>query len=137
MFISSETQLRPSFDLLYTQAKNLLASGKKIIVEVAEHKKRRSSEANAYYWLFNQQLAEFFNNSGLSYGEHQIPYTAELVHEINKKLFGIKTTTKLNVGEFCQYMDKLLLFWNGKTNGQFMMSELPANWLERKGYIIK
>ena len=57
MFISSETQLRPSFDLLYTQAKNLLASGKKIIVEVAEHKKRRSSEANAYYWLFNQQLA--------------------------------------------------------------------------------
>ena len=102
MFISSETQLKPSFSA-----------------------------------LFNQQLAEFFNNAGLGYGEHRLPYTGELVHEINKKLFGIKTTTRMKVGEFCEYMDRLLAYWNEKTGGEFMMSELPESWLERKGYVIR
>lgn len=137
MYISQISQLKPSFRVLYNQAELLLNSGKKIVVEVAEKKNKRSNEQNAYYWLFNGQLADFLNDSGLSYGEYQIPYTQDIIHDINKKLFGVKTTTKMNVGEFCDYMNKLLFFWQDKTNGEFMMSELPANYLERKGYEIR
>lgn len=137
MYISQISQLKQSFSVLFTQAELMLNAGKRITVEIAEKKQKRSNEQNSYYWLFNGQLADFLNQSGLCYGEHQIPYTSQLIHEINKKLFGVKTTTKMSTGEFCQYMNKLLLFWQEKTQGEFMMSELPANYLERKGYFIR
>lgn len=136
MYISSMTQLKPSFRALYNQAEIMLNAGKKITVEVLEKKNKRTNEQNAYYWLFCGELGKFLDESGLSYGEHKIPYTSELIHEINKTLFGVKTTTKLSVGEFCEYMNKLLLFWQEKTAGEFQMSELPANYLERKGYTL-
>lgn len=137
MFCASIDKLDSVFKAEYDRAKILIQSSKHgIDVDVKKHIHKRSSEANAYYWLFNGELAEFLNNSGVCYGEHQIPYSAELIHEINKKLFGIKTTTKLSVGDFCSYMNRLLLFWQEKTGGEFAMSELPANYLERKGYTI-
>lgn len=136
MYISQISQLKPSFRALYDQATLMLQNGKKIVVEVAEKKQKRSSEQNNYYWLFNGQLAEFLNGAGFTYGEHKLPYSGELVHAINKQIFGVKTTTKMSVGDFCQYMNKLLFFWQDKTKGEFQMSELPANYLERKGYTI-
>ena len=137
MYISQLSQLKPSFRALYNQAELMLNNGKKIIVEVSEKKQKRSNEQNNYYWLFNGQLADFLNDSGLSYGEYKIPYTADIIHDIDKTIFGVKTTTKMDVGEFCEYMNKLLIFWQEKTKGEFQMSELPANYLERKGYIIR
>ena len=110
MYISQISQLKQSFRALFTQAELMLNAGKRITVEISEKKQKRSNEQNSYYWLFNGQLADFLNQSGLCYGEHQIPYTGQLIHEINKKLFGVKTTTKMSTGEFCQYMNKLLLF---------------------------
>lgn len=136
MYIASSQQLKPSFRALFNQAEIMLENGKTLDVVVQEHKHRRSSEQNNYYWLFNGQLSDFLNDAGLSYGEFKLPYTSDIIHEINKKLFGVKTTTKLSISEFCQYMNKLLLFWNERTKGEFQMSELPANYLERKGYTI-
>ena len=136
MYISRIEQLKPTFRALYDQAEIMLNNGKKITVEVSEKKNKRSSEQNNYYWLFNSELAKFLDEAGLTYGEFELPYTSEIVHDINKKLFDVKTTTKLSVGEFCEYMNKLLLFWQQRTAGEFQMSELPANYLERKGYPI-
>ena len=136
MYISRIEQLKPTFRALYDQAEIMLNNGKKITVEVSEKKNKRSSEQNNYYWLFNSELAKFLDEAGLTYGEFELPYTSEIVHDINKKLFDVKTTTKLSVGEFCEYMNKLLLFWQQRTAGEFRMSELPANYLERKGYPI-
>lgn len=48
----------------------------------------------------------------------------------------LKSTAKLSIGDFCEYMNKLLLFWQERTQGEFQMSELSANYLERKGYCI-
>jgi hypothetical protein len=31
-------------------------------------------------------------------------------------------------------MTKVIFFWQDKTNGEFAPSELPAHYLERKGY---
>ena len=137
MYISQLSQLKPSFRALYNPAELMLNNGKKIIVEVSEKKQKRSNEQNNYYWLFNGQLADFLNDSGLDYGQYKIPYTADIIHDIDKTIFGVKTTTKMSIGEFCEYMNKLLIFWQEKTKGEFQMSELPANYLERKGYIIR
>lgn len=136
MLIARIEQLDSTFRSLYQTAKIMLQYGKKVNVEVTEHKAKRTNEQNCYYWLFNSQLSDFLNDAGLTYGEYSIPYTSEIVHDINKKLFGVKTTTKMSVGEFCEYMNKLLFFWQEKTAGEFQMSELPANYLERKGYQI-
>ena len=137
MYCPSIDKLKPIFAAEYERAKVLLQNSPYgIDIEVTKHKRNRSNAANNYYWLFNSQLSDFLNDAGLTYGEYSIPYTSEIVHDINKKLFGVKTTTKMSVGEFCEYMNKLLFFWQEKTAGEFQMSELPANYLERKGYQI-
>lgn len=136
MFIGKESQLKPTFRALFNQAEILLANGKSIDVDLKEHKHKRSVEANNYYWLFNTQLANFLDETGLTYGEFKLPYTADIIHEMNKTLFGVKTTTKMTTGEFCEYMNKLLVFWSERTKGEFQMSELPATYLEMKGYTI-
>lgn len=137
MYIGKIENLKSSFSALYKQAQIILANGGTVDADVKKHVNNRTADQNAYYWLFNHELAEFLDKSGLTYGEFKIPYTKDIIHDINKTLYGVKTTTKLSIGEFCQYMNKLLIFWQERTGGEFQMSELPANYLERKGYCIR
>lgn len=134
MFVNSLNQLDEVLLSIQNQAYLLLKNGKKVMIDVKEHKHRRSTEQNNYYWLICGEIADFLNEAGLSYGEYQIPYRGELIHEINKTIFGIKTTTKLTISEFCQFMTKVIFFWQEKTNGEFAPSELPMIYLERRGY---
>ena len=137
MFCPSIDKLKDVFRAEYERAKILIQSSQHgIDVEVKKHTHKRSVEANNYYWLFNGQLASFLDEAGLTYGEFKLPYTADIIHEINKTLFGVKTTTKMTTGEFCEYMNKLLVFWNERTKGEFQMSELPETYLEMRGYVI-
>lgn len=135
MYIGNKKYQRPVFKMLWDSATVLLDAGKAVDVTVAEHKEKRSNQQNAYYWLFNGELAKFLDDAGLSYGEYKLPYTGELVHEINKSLFGVSTTTKMKKDEFCEYMTKLMSFWTEKTAGQFIMSESPYGYLEKVGYL--
>lgn len=137
MKISTQAELKPVFRAMYKQAEDLLACEKQVLIEVSEFKPKRSNEQNAYYWLYNSELANFFNDSGLSYGEFEIPYTSEIIHDIQKKLFGVKTTTKMKTSEFCEYIRRLQSFWSEKTKGEFMMSELPESYLIRKGFDLE
>lgn len=137
MYIASIDSLKSSFTALYKQAQIIIANGGTVDADVRKHVKNRTGEQNAYYWLFNKELADFLDKSGLTYGEFNIPYTKDIIHDINKTLYGIKSTARLSIGEFCQYMNKLLIFWQERTGGEFQMSELPANYLERKGYTIR
>lgn len=136
-YIGDLQQAHRVFTAFYKQAQLLLNNGKKLTLELSEFKERRTNEQNAYYWLFNGELADFLNNAGCTYGSFKIPYTKDILHDINKQVFGVESTRKMKIGEFCEYMNKLLDFWQEKTRGGFMMSELPANYLERKGYEIK
>lgn len=135
MYIGNKKYQRPVFKMLWDNATVLLDAGKAVDVTVAEHKVKRTNQQNAYYWLFNGELAKFLDEAGLSYGEYKLPYTGELVHEINKSLFGVSTTTKMKKDEFCEYMTKLMSFWTEKTAGQFIMSESPYGYLEKVGYV--
>lgn len=135
MYIGKKTYQRQVFKMLWDNATVLLDAGKAVDVTVSEHKIKRTNAQNNYYWLFNGELAKFLDEAGLTYGEYKLPYTGELVHEINKKLFGVHTTTKMNKNEFCEYMTKLMSFWTEKTAGQFIMSESPYGYLEKVGYV--
>lgn len=133
MFIKDKTELRDKFTALYRQAEHLIEGGS-IDVEVKKHEHKRSNAQNSYYFLICSEVAKFLDDAGLSYGEYNIPYTGDLLHEINKIHFGVKTTTKLNMSEFCEYMDKVILFWQEKTNYFWMPSELPTSYLISRGY---
>ena len=100
MYIGNKAYIKNVFRLAYEQAEALLSDGKSVDVSVSEHKTKRSSAQNRFYFKVNQELAKFFNEAGLTYGDFQLPYTTELCHEINKKLFGISTTTKMEKQEY-------------------------------------
>ena len=133
MYIKDINELRDKFTMLYEQAKHLLEGGA-VDVEVKKHFHKRSNEQNAYYFLVCGEVAKFLDTAGLSYGEYNIPYTGELLHELNKKLFGVKTTTKLSKEDFCDYMTKVIQFWQERTNWEWMPSELPDSYLSKRGY---
>ena len=135
MYIGNKSYQNKVFRMLYDNATTLLDAGKTVDVVVSEHKVKRTNAQNNYYWLFNGELAKFLDDAGLSYGEYKLPYTGELVHEINKSLFGVSTTTKMKKDEFCEYMTKLMSFWTERTAGQFIMSESPYGYLEKTGVI--
>ena len=137
MKISTQKELKPVFRALYEQASIMLNAGKIINVEVAEFKNKRNNEQNSYYWLLNGWVAECLNDAGCRYGDFNIPYTAELIHEINKTIFGLKTTTKMDIHEFCEYTTKITQFWQERTQGEFMPKELPTQYLIRKGYDLE
>lgn len=114
---------------------NICLSG--IDIEVKEHRNKRTSAQNNFYWLNVSDIADVLNDGGCSYGEFNLPYTSELIHDINKIVFGVKTTTRMTIKEFCQYMDKMTVFWIEKTNGAFQPKEVAYSYLERTGLIEK
>lgn len=137
MKISSKAELNPVFRAMHEQAEALLACGKQVLIEVSEFKNKRSSEFNAYYWLSNGWVAECLNEAGCRYGEFNLVYNAELIHEIQKTIFGIKTTTKMKTDEFCDYMHKITSFWIEKTQGNYQPKEVSESYLIRKGYDLE
>lgn len=104
-------------------------------VTVADHKQRRTTEQNRFYWANVGDIADVLNDAGLTYGEWCLPYTAEILHEINKKIFGVSSTAKLSKVEFCEFIDKLQAFWIDRTNGYYMPRETAYSYLERTGLI--
>lgn len=106
-------------------------------VEIKEHKRRRSNDQNRFYWLNMGEIVNVLNEAGATYGEYDLPYTPEIVHEINKRIFGEKTTAKMSVAEFGDYMEKVFGFWIEKTAGFFIPKESPQSYIERTGLIEK
>lgn len=137
MKISTEKELKPVFRALYNQASMMLGAGKVVSIDIAEFKNKRSNDQNAYYWNLNTWIADCLNDAGCTYGEFEVPYTSELIHDINKKIFGLKTTTKMDIHEFCDYTTKVTQFWQERTHGEFLPKELPVQYLIRKGYDLE
>ena len=137
MKISTLAELNPVFRNLYDTAKIMLENGKEVVAEVQEFKKKRTNEQNAYYFLLNNEVAKFLNDCGLTYGEFNLPYNKDIIHEIQKKVFGVETTTKLNIQEFCDFETQVIHFWQERTHGEWRPSELPESYLIKKGYDLE
>lgn len=140
MFIRDKSELKIKFRALFEQAERLIERGS-IDVEVKKHTHKRSSAQNNYYWLICTELAEFFQEHDI-YDEYDAfgttikrHYTKDSVHDrLNKPLLGVETTKKMSVKEFCDYMTKIILFWQEQTDNEWMPSELPATYLSSRGY---
>ena len=137
MIIRNKSDLKQAFSILFKQAESLLSCEKQVKVEVSEFIRKRTLEQNAYYWLICGEVGSFLDEAGLYYGEFHLKYNGELVHEINKSVFGKKTTTKMNVCDFCDYLTEVIQFWQEKTNFEWVPSELPVGYLVKKGYCEK
>jgi hypothetical protein len=82
--------------------------------------------------LICSEVAQFLDEAGLEYGE--LDYSSDIIHALNKKKTGTKTTTKLSIKEFCDYMTRIINYWQEKTSYSWMPSELPATYLISRGY---
>lgn len=142
--IRDKNEAKRVFTNLYRQVELLLSNGKELTVELSEVKQTRSIAQNNYYWEFCKQLADFLQEKEIMHRYEVMgvmvekPFTSKSVHEnLNKPMFDIETTTKMSVKQFCEYMDKLLIFWQEKTKNEFKMSERPESYLKNRGYEIK
>jgi hypothetical protein len=106
------------------------------MIEISEYAPNRSKEQNAYYWIVNKSVADCLDAAGCTYGEFGLPYTKDIIHDINKRVFGKKTTSDMPVREFCEFMDKVILFWKEKTNNNFSLPEPPVSYFQKRGYFM-
>lgn len=132
--VTSEQGFLEALTVIKQCGLSLLKSAKEVSLEVTKTVETRSSAQNRYYFEFNSWVRDTLNNAGLTYGEHNLPYTTNLVHEINKKVFGFETTRKMSVEKFCDYISQVSAFWTERTNGNLEIPELPMEYLVKRGY---
>ena len=78
---------------------------KQVYLEITEKKSKRSKDQNAYYWLYLGIIAE---DTGYTTEELHALFSGMFLSEI-KEVMGKtvrikKSTAKLTVGEFCEYL---------------------------------
>jgi hypothetical protein len=105
---------RKEFDNLLKDFK-----GSDVLITVSKKFKRRSVNQNSYYWgVVVTEIRDRLNELG-----HNV--TLDLTHEMLKARFNIqesvnestgevfkfpKSTTEMNTEEFCEYIDKIIIF---------------------------
>lgn len=132
--VTSEQGFLEALNVIKQCGLSLLKSAKEVSLEVTKTVETRSSAQNRYYFEFNSWVRDTLNKAGCTYGEYDLPYTTDLVHEINKKIFGYETTRKMSVQEFCDYITQVSAFWVERTNGNLEIPELPMDYLVQRGY---
>jgi hypothetical protein len=86
------------------------------VVTIAPHKPKRSVSANALYWKWMDQMAKHFSKRAGPFTRedmHDIMRHEHLGYEEARKIGstwikeGLRSTTKLSVSEFCEYMTRI------------------------------
>lgn len=135
MFCRSLDNLKNVMDFALKQATEILSTSKDgVDITVKKHVHERSQAQNSYYWVINGEVAKFLDDAGIRYGADNIHFNKDIVHDINKEVFGVETTRKMVREEFCEYMTKVILEWQERTNFEWAPSELPDSYLAKKGY---
>jgi hypothetical protein len=98
------------WDYIKATAQPQAAAGRPLAVTVAEHKAKRSSEANARYWALLSEIAEQVQVNGKWYSK-------DVWHEHFKDLFAPKedgpgrllpiSTSQMNTEQFNHYMTQI------------------------------
>lgn len=138
MFAKTKEQLHREMPAFIKTCEGMIENSKDgIDIDVEKHKKKRNTLQNSFMWVNLNNIADFLNDSGLSYEvmNVELPFNKDIIHEINAKVFGVKTTTKMTVTEFCEYMDKMFYFWQERTEFEWIPLESTRGYLERTGLI--
>jgi hypothetical protein len=103
-------------------------------INISDHKPKRTTEQNNFYWVNNQDIANFLNEAGvkMAFG---IAFTSDDIHRINKKHLGVPSTKKKDIQAFSDYMTQVFAFWIEKTNGVWQPKESPYSYFEKTGLI--
>lgn len=112
--LHSESQAKALYAFLRNNWPAMAAQGKPLAVAVAEHKDKRHSQQNRLYWALLKQVSEQAMVDGRRYSD-------EVWHEQFKRLLlGLvdlpggqkagESTTKLNVSEFSEYVNKVTAY---------------------------
>lgn len=131
------------------KAKGLLESekGRRVGIDWTPpdfHKTKRSNPQNSFYWKNCTELALFMQDSGsailvkneLTGKIMRVEYNPDIIHEMNKSQFGIKSTAKLPVKEFVEFMDRFFAFWIQETQYNWTPLESTRGYFERNGYAL-
>lgn len=96
---------------------------KNVTITAKAGKEKRTSKQNAFYFKNVNEIAKFLEESGvckrISVGDYiwNFPITKDEIHGINKKFLHVESTAKLSKKEFIEFMDKMVAYWQQKTNG--------------------
>jgi len=66
-------------------------------LEIKQAEKTHSPKQNAYYRAIIREIA------------NELGYTEDEMHKTTKQLFGIESTKDLNVADFSDYLDKIII----------------------------
>lgn len=139
MFIRNKEALKRELPNITRSCQGLLDNSKNgIDINYKKHTTKRSDPQNDFYWLNVSDIARFLDEAGCSYtvNDVKLDYDKDIIHAINKKKFGIDSTKKLSVGEFCEYMEKMFAFWQEKTRYEWIPLESTMSYIERTGLNI-
>jgi hypothetical protein len=139
MLIKSTHELMTCFHLLEKEAQAFFDAGiERVIIKVKEHKDKRTTLQNSFYWLNVASIAKFMADAGATFefDGMMFPYDEDYVHGINKRMFGVKTTTGIPKKEYVTFMDSVFYLWNSKTLGEWQPKESTRSYFEKNGYKI-
>lgn len=69
----------------------------------------RSTDLNNYYRSVLRDLSGFLSL-------YKVYMSVDEIHKINKRENNIDTTTKMKTLEFMNFVDKVIIYWQQKTN---------------------
>lgn len=91
-----------------------------IDIEVKPHKKKRTTDQNAYLWAIYQNIVNFYTQTGFTPDNIKVRFlNSDLLHEYFKAHFDVKTTTKMSTADFSTYTDSIQLLMTEQSNGEY------------------
>ena len=136
MYCGKVEHLGKVLSAVETAARALLAKGP-VTLEVSAFKAKRTNPQNAFYWKNIEHLRQTLEDAGdvLRGDGFCLPYTKDIIHEINKTILGVDTTTNLSRREFCEYMDRFFAYWIDRTYGFWTPLETAESYFDRTNFL--
>lgn len=111
--LRESTHAKSMWDYVKQHAADQARAGRPLVVTVAEHKQKRSTDQNARYWALLSEIAEQVQVGGRYFNR-------DVWHEWMKDRFGPKvdgptgllpaSTSQMNTEQFAKYMTQVEVF---------------------------
>jgi len=124
------------------QAETLFKLGKNILTcEIIPMKQKRSISQNNFYWKNLEGIANVLNEAGkrvsieILHYDFKRKFDGNDIHDINKKVFGIETTSKMNKKQFSEYFTEMSVLWQEETKGNWTQLESANSYFDRVEFV--
>lgn len=132
--VTSEKDFYDALEIIKRAGLKMIEKADEVSLEVTKFVETRSVAQNNYYFKLNSWIRDTLKKGGCTYGEFELPYTTNIVHDINKQIFGYETTKNMTVQEFYDYITEVTVFWTERTEGALEIPETPREYLIKHGF---